>query len=96
VIIALGLSKSGSPVAAVRAHVDLATKNVGVILLPGATDDPTIERAYTLDLRSGRIDDPDPLKRVPEHLEQISLRCCSSAIHSGKSCIPKRMPTRSH
>ena len=41
-----------------RENVNLATKEVAVILLPGGTDDSTIARSYTLDLRSGRIDDP--------------------------------------
>jgi ribosomal protein S19E (S16A) len=58
VIIAIGISRSGSPVAAVRENIDLAKREVAVILLPDATDDPTIVRSHTLDLRSGRVDDP--------------------------------------
>ena len=74
VIIAVCISKTGSPLAVVREKVNLATKEVAVILLPGGTDDSTIARSYTLDLRSGRIDDAASFvawaaKRLHAHLE---------------------------
>ena len=54
-MIAICISKSGSPASAVSQIVDLAKKSVAVVLLPGSTDDPDIDRAYTLDLRDNRI-----------------------------------------
>jgi len=55
-VIAICISRSGSPTSAISQIVDLAKRAVAVILLPRSTDDPNIERAYTLDLRDNRVE----------------------------------------
>ncbi|RIK99936.1 MAG: hypothetical protein DCC71_19650 [Proteobacteria bacterium] len=50
-IVAICISEAGSPIEGVRKKTKLERHDVAVVLLPGASDDPGIERIYTLDLR---------------------------------------------
>lgn len=55
-VIAICISRSGSPASTVSQLVDLSKKQVAVVLLPGATDDLDIVRAYTLDIRDNKVE----------------------------------------
>lgn len=83
-VVAICITKSGHTAPALREKIDLATKEVAVVILPGANDDPEIARTYTLDLREGLGAAEDFVRWARERIPEIA-RARSTAARNRKS-----------